>query len=111
MWLYGFGRPVQIYAGMASFLWQSHKDAVHFKRLLQESTRYRLMLFQGYGFKTARVYVYAYSCEACRQLEGVTIDVAQALEDIPLPPADCTCVLDKRLAPGYCVCNLAGNAN
>lgn len=93
-----FDKLSMLYAGMASFLWQSHKDATHFKRLIQESARYRLMLFQGYGFKTARVYVYAYNCEACKRLEGTTIDVAKALKDIPL-------------APGYCVCNLAGNAS
>lgn len=98
-----------VYSGMASFLWHSHKD---FRKCMAESVRHRLLLFKQYGFKTARVYAYSFGdCKACEALTDKTFGVNEALKDIPLPPKDCTCVLDKNLEAGYCGCSLAGNAN
>lgn len=98
-----------VYSGMANFLWHSHKD---FRKCMSESVRHQLLLFKRYGFKTARVYAYSFGgCKACEALTDKTFNVDEALKNIPLPPEGCTCILDKNLEAGYCVCSLAANAN
>ena len=96
------------YACMAAHMHRCHKP---FAMQLSESYRYKLMYMRQLGFKLVDISEADYQeCQACKPLKGQSYKITDELiKHPPLPPADCTCVIDKKLAPGYCICALVGN--
>jgi hypothetical protein len=106
-WKPDFDALAITYACMAGHLYDRHKP---FQWNSRESCRYRLMLLRQYGFKQAWVTAYPYNCLACEALRNKTYSITDTLiNNPPLPPDGCVCVLDKKLSAGYCVCQLAGD--
>lgn len=79
----------QIHLEQALQLWEEGKD---FFRVAQESRRAALRSYEqsdvvsGVAILTCK----EESCESCRALEGKRLTVKQALEEMPIPVANCT---------------------
>ena len=91
-----------IYREQTLQLFKEGKD--HF-RLAQEAQRSRLRAWlKGGMVERVQIIGTADSCPACRALEGQTFLVAEALEQMPIPPEDCTGRVKKSGQRGWCRC-------
>lgn len=102
-----FGQLAIVYACMASHMHKRHKP---FSSYLEEAFRYQIRNMQQMNFRKVRITAYGYDCSACESLNDKTYKITDDLvENPPLPPLECTCLIDKKLAPGYCICSFAGD--
>lgn len=86
-----------LYYDMARFRNEEKKDCSH---LLQEAARAELLHYKSEGVK--RVEFISGDCKACKKLDGKRYRIEVALDTMPLPPAECKCVLKEEDEHYFC---------
>ncbi len=82
-----WGSMKQLYFEQAFQLWREGKS---FFRAAQESRRSELRSYEQSGISEVDIFTCREeSCEACRVSEGKRFTIKQALEEMPIPLADC----------------------